>query len=419
MKVLLLSTFSGLYEQTCKGYNGGGWVSSLQRELEKVPDVELALAFHSVNPSPKERKGRTTYYPIYTPPRRNFSKLFYYWYGYRKDVFNNQIKNNIQEIIKDFSPDVIHLFGTESDMGYILGETNVPCLLHLQGILSLSIYIYYPPGIDESIIRKPFFNIRERWLKNGFCFKHDRMELAAKREIQFMQKAKYVTGRTDWDKHFTLSHNPNAQYFHINEILRPAFYNAKKWEYTAKKELTIVSTISDTLYKGLDLILKTAQQLTKERIKFTWNVIGLTENSETVRLFEKVLGIQSSCVHIHYIGISTPEQIIKTLQEASVYVHPSYIDNSPNSLCEAQYIGVPVLAVNTGGVSSILFHEKNKLLPANNPSFLTRKLIEQQKHPQETGESIQKAIERHDPKKIIASLLQTYKYIINDHKRTV
>ena len=37
-----------------------------------------------------------------------------------------------------------------------------------------------------------------------------------------------------------------------------------------------------------------------------------------------------------------PQQIVRELSEADLFIHPSIIDNSPNALCEAQLVGCPV-----------------------------------------------------------------------------
>ena len=40
--------------------------------------------------------------------------------------------------------------------------------------------------------------------------------------------------------------------------------------------------------------------------------------------------------------------------DANVYVMPSAIENSPNSLCEAQILGTPVVASYCGGIPTLL-----------------------------------------------------------------
>ena len=42
--------------------------------------------------------------------------------------------------------------------------------------------------------------------------------------------------------------------------------------------------------------------------------------------------------------------------DAHVYVLPSAIENSPNSLCEAQILGVPVVSSYCGGTADLVEH---------------------------------------------------------------
>ena len=46
----------------------------------------------------------------------------------------------------------------------------------------------------------------------------------------------------------------------------------------------------------------------------------------------------------------------------NVFVLPSTIENSPNSLGEAMLLGVPCVASDVGGVTSMLEHEKEGLV---------------------------------------------------------
>ena len=51
------------------------------------------------------------------------------------------------------------------------------------------------------------------------------------------------------------------------------------------------------------------------------------------------------------------------------FFHPSYIENSPNSVCEAQILGLPVIACNVGGLSTIISHNHSGILiPSNDYS---------------------------------------------------
>lgn len=45
--------------------------------------------------------------------------------------------------------------------------------------------------------------------------------------------------------------------------------------------------------------------------------------------------------------------------DANVYIMPSAIENSPNSLCEAQILGVPVVASYCGGTPTLMTDQES------------------------------------------------------------
>lgn len=416
MKVLIISPSKGLYDSQSDGYNGVGWVASLQQYLEKEQDIELAMAFVTPAPLQKEKRGNTMYYPIHIPDRSGLKKLYYYWQGYKKDVFDKSIVILLKEVIEDFSPDIIHIFGTESNLGYIIGETDVPCVVHIQGILSSVVDVYYPPGFNGKNFKSIKY-LREYWLRNGIVFNYQRMRCAAKREREFLSTTNYFIGRTEWDKQLSTLYNPKASYYHVDEILRPYFYEAKKWQNPQSKKIILLSTISSNTYKGLDLILKTASILKSLDIDFRWKVIGINNNYFT-RIIEKKLQIFHDAVNINYLGIKDVEEIICSLQQATMYIHPSHIDNSPNSLCEAQYLGLPCIATNVGGVSTIMYNNTEYLIPANDAYLLASKIITLQSTLSKRIDvtvNHERVIERHSPKRVICSLKEAYAEILKKH----
>lgn len=59
------------------------------------------------------------------------------------------------------------------------------------------------------------------------------------------------------------------------------------------------------------------------------------------------------------LGFLDDVEIIKQLQKANVFVCPSSIENSSNSIAEAITIGTPVICSKVGGNESFIIHEKN------------------------------------------------------------
>lgn len=414
MKVLIISPSKGLYDSQSDGYNGVGWVASLQQYLEKEQDIELAMAFVTPAPLQKEKRGNTMYYPIHIPDRSGLKKLYYYWQGYKKDVFDKSIVILLKEVIEDFSPDIIHIFGTESNLGYIIGETDVPCVVHIQGILSTVLNVYFPLGLNVKSFVTPT-NIREYWFRNGIVFNYNRMVLAAEREKAFIRKSKYIIGRTEFDKQFSRLYNSDIKYFHVDEILRDEFYKCAKWNFREGK-LKIVSTLSPTIYKGIDIVLKTASILKECDVDFEWTIIGINKKNSIVSKIERYNNLLAEDLSVSFAGIRTAQEIVAILQESTIYVHPSYIDNSPNSLCEAQYIGMPTIATNVGGIPTIMNYQEEFMESPIVPHSLASKIISlHQKIIRGEYESTLNhlAIQRHNPFVIIKKLKDVYSKILS------
>lgn len=414
MKVLILSPTKGLYDSQSDGYNGVGWVASLQQYLEKEQDIELAMAFVTPAPLQKEKRGNTMYYPIHIPDRSGLKKLYYYWQGYKKDVFDKSIVILLKEVIEDFTPDIIHIFGTESNLGYIIGETDVPCVVHIQGILSTVLNVYFPLGLNVKSFVTPT-NIREYWFRNGIVFNYNRMVLAAEREKAFIRKSKYIIGRTEFDKQFSRLYNSDIKYFHVDEILRDEFYKCAKWNFREGK-LKLVSTLSPTIYKGIDIVLKTASILKECDVDFEWTIIGINKKNSIVSKIERYNNLLAEDLSVSFAGIRTAQEIVAILQESTIYVHPSYIDNSPNSLCEAQYIGMPTIATNVGGIPTIMNYQEEFMESPIVPHSLASKIISlHQKIIRGEYESTLNhlAIQRHNPFIIIKKLKDVYSKILS------
>ena len=101
-----------------------------------------------------------------------------------------------------------------------------------------------------------------------------------------------------------------------------------------------------------------------------------------------------------------------------MYVHTAYIENSPNSICEAQLVGMPIVSTMVGGISTLVRNgEEGDLFPANDPWQIANAIIELSKDKvrmmRYSKNSRQHALERHNPENIIQQLLKCYHEIIN------
>lgn len=421
MKILWLSANKGLYQDkqsSSDGYNGGGWISSLQKLLITSEEHTLALAFITSFSTQKEKQNKTTYYPIFTPPKNPLQKFKEYYGGYKK-ITNDQYNEQIKKIIHDFNPDIIHLFGLENPLACILGNTNIPIIVHIQGLLAPCDNAFFPVSFNKSSFLFPF-SLKEWVFRNGYIFAKNNIHIRGKKEICLFKKTAYFMGRTKWDYQVSQFFSPQAQYFHVDEVLRDSFYeNAGKWEYPQSKELKIISTLSNTIYKGLDTILKAAQLLKQEgNIPFKWQIVGISPEDSLITFFERKLKIISKNVNIEYIGILNAKELCNNLLKCHIYVHPSYIDNSPNSVCEAQLIGIPTIGTYVGGIPSLIENEENGLLiPSNAPfelAYLLKKCFSNKDFVINIGrKGYLTAAQRHNKTKILENLLNTYSCIIN------
>lgn len=417
MRVLWFTNTSSCYQKKIgSSYNGGGWISSLEKEIRKNNNIKLGICFYSRNEKQarKDEQNGTIYYIQPRPPKT----LYYNWITILgKDKESSELHEKIAippllEIVKDFNPDIIHVFGSENIYGLLAKYVDIPLILHIQGILSPSFNAFLPPFISwrDYIGQSNSFFVKFRLLSEKISWRRNGLT-----ERRMFKYVKYFMGRTEWDRRLLSLFNSQARYYHCDEMLRDAFYqlNIKR---TIPEKPVFVTTISSQLYKGFDVVLKTAKLL-KEVLKvdFEWKIYG-----DISPLFiEKKLKINHKDVNITLMGVASAEEIKNALLTSTAYVHTSYIDNSPNSLCEASLLGVTSISTNVGGISSLIEDGKTGfLVPANDPyqmAYLMKYIIDHKERNLEIGSAAYNvAMERHDRKKILERVVEIYNDVIEN-----
>ena len=348
MRVLWFANTPGLSAGYLKiSLAAGGWISALQQAVEAVPACQLGFVFYAEQAMAPFEYGKTWYYPV--QPLGS---------GRRKRLLNRiaglaETGENLPAFLRaveQFKPDIIHVHGTEFPFGLILREVRkVPVVISIQGNLTVYREKYFAglslPGLWRGWRSGyPFYSADYKiWRR--------RMEI----EQEILRRARFVFGRTDWDRRIARVLAPDAEYFHVDEVIRPGFYGLD-WGTGTRGEVPVFfTTSSPSIYKGFETIIDTARVLLENGVAFEWMVAGLKADDPLVRLTlaERRVG-DLAALNIRLLGTLAEWAVAEMLVSCDAYIQVSHIENSPNSVCEAMLAGVPVIASFAGGTGSLL-----------------------------------------------------------------
>lgn len=394
----------------------GSWTASLEMALkERYGDhLELAVVFETIKALPERiEKNGTVYYPIpkqkeLTTILRSHVDAYLYW---------KRIEPAFMRAVQDFRPEIIQCFGTEWMYGMIAEDISVPIVIHMQGFLN----VYYSSVkmiVNESKRRRQVSDVRSlisqmisrRW-------EESRMEL----ERRIMAANRFFMGRTDWDRMIVRYYSPGARYYQVQELIRPLFREAAgSWRYKSDKLRLLTVSLADSR-KGVTMTLRACKILRElTDLDYEWRVAGSRDYFAEAEI---ETGIRCSDVGIHLLGYIEEQQIVKELQEATLFVHPSVIDNSPNSICEAQLVGCPVIASYVGGVGSLVRDgETGFLYPYNEPHTLAFRIADLARSgpflTKVSENAVREALARHDPVAVAESVWNVYLEVLETTQLT-
>lgn len=170
----------------------------------------------------------------------------------------------------------------------------------------------------------------------------------------------------------------------------------------------------------METVLKTASLLKQySGVDFEWHIVGYDSSTKWVRICEKMTGIKTTDSNIVFHGRIDAEQLSDLLCFMDIYVHVSHIENSPNSVCEAMLLGMPVIASFAGGTASLLENGKEGELVQDGDNYvLAGVIIKLYKNPllaQSYADAARKrALFRHDKQRIVGELLAGYNAILEN-----
>lgn len=393
--------------------NGMSWISSLLRVVSGCEGLEIGITYVNDRKEPKveESKGNVTIIPmnIYRTKMqiRRYDSKSYKW------LDDLTISKSI-EVVEHFRPDVIHVFGSEWCFGLIAQQVKVPVVIHLQGFWPVyrNVNLYNEDNVG-GLLKRWICHPKKYWDdKRMMRLSHERAE----REIRIIKGNRFFMGRTEWDHSLIKLLNPLATYFKVAEPLRKNFLDhAGSWRVHDDGVVHLM-TVGTSFIKGMDVVLKAGLILQENSSKsFVWHVFGAQSDMERLKRWT---GLSSREVGVVFEGSADAKQLVAALKRADIFVHATYADNSPNCICEAQMVGLPVITTYAGGISSLFNdnYDKDLFAPINDPYYLASKIIElsndKDRMVRLSQMNAETALLRHDDKKIADSLLSCYKEMV-------
>ena len=381
----------------------GGWMTAAAEALVQCEGVELTVA--SVSPRVKDVTK-------FEGERMSFYVLPHLGSNYAPHVGYEEMWRRVK---KDVQPDVVHVHGTEfaHSYAYVKACGDERTVISIQG-LSFVHHAHFLAGLSKRDIRK---SLTLRDLLLGTMLSGQRtLEKWGAYEKEMLRKVSHVIGRTDWDRESALSVNPQLHYHFCNETLRTPFYDGR-WAYENCRPHTIFLSQAGYALKGMHQVLKALPMILEEYPDTQIRVAGhdvihaglksFMGYGKYLRNLSRQLNVED---RVTFTGPLSAAEMKAEYLRANVFVCPSSIENSPNSLGEAQLLGVPCVASRVGGIPTMIPNDAcGKMYDFADVAELSRLICEAFAQTDFDNEEMRKnAARRHDGKMNADRLVEIY-----------
>ena len=327
--------------------------------------------------------------------------------------------------LEEFHPDVVHIWGTE--FGHTLSMLRACAEKNLLnrtvvGIQGLCRYVglHYTEGLPLSVQRR--YTLRDFLRRDNILGQQKTFLLRGENEVQALQMAHHVMGRTRWDRACAEQIHPGISYHFCGETLREPFYR-DSWSYESCVKHRIFT--SSRLYpiKGFHYVLEALGELLKTYPDAVLAVPGTSpccagkarlRQDSYARYLGELMERLHLKDHVEFLGSLSPEQMKEQFLRANVYVLPSTIENSSNSLGEAMLLGVPCAASYVGGTPSMLEDRAEGLLYQSTAPYMLAEAVKEIFSMEGAAEQMgaraaEHARKTHDAEKNLTDLLNIYR----------
>lgn len=360
------------------------WIMNLSRALAEHPDVELhlfTLCPWITRSQAVERDGMMVHVLKSGIPftRRGWPQ------NMPLDTISGFFIDQLRlcAALRRLRPDIVHAHGTENAYALAAARAGYPYLISIQGIIAE-------------------FNKTDPSLH---------FKLMAPREKRVVEKSRWFTCRTHFDTGFVRRTNPAAHIFDIPEAMTPVFWEGQ-WDRPKEKRVLFIG--GGAPRKGFHELIDAMAQVVKTVPDASVDAVG-SFSPEQQKVFSEKAAQQGLTVRFH--GFQPAAKIAELHRQCSMFILCSSNENSPNTLAEAMVSGMPCIAYNVGGVSSMVDDGVTGLLvKPHDVAALSAKIVEllvDGEKAQTLGAAAARiARVRHDPRHVAEETMNACRFIL-------
>lgn len=249
----------------------------------------------------------------------------------------------LKQHLKENTYDLCHVFfGFPTGLLAYLHRKQLPYIVSVRGS---DVPGYNKRFALDYIILRPLLN---RIYRNAKAVVANSQQFAALFDTQFPElKAEVITNGIDTEAFQPLAREPS-------------------------KTIKIITSARLIPRKGIDVLIKACQQLSKNEIQYELLIAGEGPEEEPLKRLCHKLRVSP---YVKFLGRIERNAMQKLLPQCDIFVLPSYAEGMSNAALEALACGLPLILTNTGGTAELI-KKNGYIIPAGDDLVLADKLME-------------------------------------------
>jgi glycosyltransferase involved in cell wall biosynthesis len=273
----------------------------------------------------------------------------------------------IGHALEEFKPDIIQIWGSENPLKMLPFINIYPAakVLTMQGVMA-SIADKSLIGISFGDLIKTF-GIRELIKRENIYSTAKSFDVEAKLENEMILKSDFIITQSNWTDSQIKHLNKKAKFFRVQRELRPDFVTVdKKWTEVPHSQPIIYSAAVGYTLKGLHILIKALAIIKSYYPNIELRLAGAIGRTDLfgdgyLRLILKYIKANDLENNVVWLGAISSKDIITNLQEASVFVNPSFVESYSMVVAESMAIGTPAVISYAGAMPELAEDKKEAL----------------------------------------------------------